>query len=403
MESKAFFFTLLILCAMLVLIISEENKGIDEDDKGFEWQERIEINCKTPNREDLVCTEFLTGFETPVLTLKHPILEEIWIVDLSGNITSWDGNSSRVVASLGDVVNRCHQEQGLLGMEFAEDFESTNLVLLSYVENGTCNGPNQSGLILAVAAIENGTLNQSSIVVLREIEQPHRNHNGGHLLSIGNNQYLWGVGDGGSSNDPYLTGQNISSPLGAIHLFNYVNGSMTPVLNNSEGDPYILHYGLRNPWKFDVDSNGGLWIADVGQRCWEEVNLVTTNESANLGWSEREGFHQFVPDSDCDYEISPVGDNFTEPVAVYSHNSSRGFCSISGGYWMDWGPTSLQNGYMYGDFCTGTIWLIKQTDDGWQPEEIDTTGTLIVGFGRGLSDELLVLSWAGTIYELSEL
>ena len=69
---------------------------------------------------------------------------------------------------------------------------------------------------------------------------------------------------------------------------------------------------------------------------------------------------------------------------------------------MDWGPSSLQGGYMYGDFCTGTIWLIKQTDDGWLPEEIDTTGTMIVGFGRGLSDELLVFSWAGTIYEISE-
>jgi hypothetical protein len=100
--------------------------------------------------------------------------------------------------------------------------------------------------------------------------------------------------------------------------------------------------------------------------------------------------------------MTPADDDFTDPVAVYSHNSDRGFCSVSGGYWMDWGPPSLQDGYMYGDFCTGTIWLIKQTDDGWLPEEIDTTGTMIVGFGRGLSDELLVFSWAGTIYQISE-
>jgi glucose/arabinose dehydrogenase len=326
----------------------------------------------------------------------------LWILYLSGNITSWDGNSTRVVASLDDIVNRCHYEQGLLGMAFDDDYENTSTVLLSYVENGTCTGPNLSGVILAEAKIENGVLNQSSIVILREIGDQKRNHNGGHLLSIGNNQYLWGLGDGGGSNDPNSNGQNLSSPHGAIHLFQYVNGTMSPVLNNTEGDPYLLHSGLRNPWRFDVDPNGGLWIADVGQSCWEEINLVTISEPANLGWSEREGFHEFIVDSDCEQEMTPKDDNFTDPVAVYSHNSGRGFCSVSGGYWMDWGPPSLQGGYMYGDFCTGTIWLIKQTDDGWLPEEIDTTGTMIVGFGRGLSDELLVFSWAGTIYEISE-
>jgi hypothetical protein len=390
---------MLILSATLTGCFGSEE---EEEDTGFQWQERVELECNTSNRENLVCSEYLTGFETPVLSLKHPVLDELWILDLSGNITSWDGNSTRVVASLGDIVNRCHYEQGLLGMAFDDDYENTSTVLLSYVEKGICTGPNPSGVILAEAKIENGVLNQSSIVTLREIGDQKRNHNGGHLLSIGNNQYLWGLGDGGGSNDPNSNGQNLSSPQGAIHLFQYVNGTMSPVLNNTEGDPYLLHSGLRNPWRFDVDPNGGLWIADVGQSCWEEINLVTISEPANLGWSEREGFHEFIVDSDCEQEMTPADDDFTDPVAVYSHNSDRGFCSVSGGYWMDWGPPSLQDGYMYGDFCTGTIWLIKQTDDGWLPEEIDTTGTMIVGFGRGLSDELLVFSWAGTIYQISE-
>ena len=401
MYSRAISIVLLMLCAILSGCFGEEVE--EEPDPGYQWQERVEIDCKTPDRDDLMCTEYLPGFETPILTLNHPLLDEIWIVYLSGNITSWDGNALKEVANLSDVVNRCHFEQGLLGIAFDEDFASSNSVLLSFIENGTCDGPNQSGLILAEAKIENGTLNQSSITILREIEEPYRNHNGGHLLGIGNHQYLWGVGDGGGSNDPYSNGQNLSSPHGAIHLFEYENGSIYPVLNNSEGDPYILHHGLRNPWKFDVDPYGRLWIADVGQNCWEEINLVSINESANLGWSEREGFHQFIPDSDCEYEITPTSDNLTDPVAVYSHKSGRGFCSISGGYWMDWGPESLQDGYLYGDFCTGTIWLIKETEEGWQPEEITTTGTMIVGFGRGLSDELLVFSWAGTIYEISEI
>lgn len=400
MTSKVLMLAILIVSSSMVGCFSEDD--IIEEDPGYVWQEKVEIPCDLPNREDLICTEYLTGFETPILSLKNPVSDELWLVDLSGNITAWDGTLSRSVAHLNDLVSRCHYEQGLLGMEFDENYADSGMVLLSYVENGTCEGPNQSGLILAEAKIENGVLNESSIVVLREIEQPYRNHNGGHLLGIGNNQYLWGLGDGGGANDPYENGQNFTSPLGAIHLFHYLNNTISPVLNNTDGDSYILHYGLRNPWRFDVDPDGGLWIADVGQQCWEEINLVSTTEPSNLGWSEREGFDRFVPDSDCRHESEPVGEEFVDPVAVYSHEEGR--CSVSGGYWMDWGPSSLQGGYMYGDFCSGTIWLIKMDSNGnWLPEEIDNTGTMIVGFGHGLNDELLIFSWAGSIYQISEL
>ena len=372
------------------------------EDEGYVWKDRVEIECQTPTNENLVCSEYLTGFQTPILSLIHPLVEELWIVDLSGNISAWDGESLRSVADLRDIVNNCHFEQGLLGMEFDDNFAETGIVLLSYVENGSCNGPNKSRLILAEATVENGEIKSSSLNTLRAIEQPYRNHNGGHLLGIGNNLYLWGLGDGGGTDDPLQNGQDTSNPHGAIHLFHYINNSISPVINESDSDPYILHSGLRNPWKFDVDPNGGLWIGDVGQKCWEEINMVSVVEPSNFGWSEREGYHQFEPDSDCEQSLAPENDKYTDPVAVYSHDSGV-HCSISGGYWMDWGPEILQDGFMYGDFCSGTIWLIKQDMNGsWIPDEIDTTGTMIVGFGRGLSDEILIFSWAGTIYQLSE-
>ena len=206
-------------------------------------------------------------------------------------------------------------------------------MLLSYIENGTCDGPNESNLILAEVIVENGTIDSNSIRVLREIEQPYRNHNGGHLMHIGNHQYLWGVGDGGSAMDPYGHGQNKSTPLGAIHLMQYENGSIEPVLQDTDGDPYILHHGLRNPWRFDVDPLNQIWIADVGQYCYEEINVVPLMDPSNFGWVLREGMHQFDDNRGCFDEITPAPEGIVDPVLEYGHQG--GNCSVTGGFWMD--------------------------------------------------------------------
>ena len=145
---------------------------------------------------------------------------------------------------------------------------------------------------------------------------------------------------------------------------------------------------------------GRLWIADVGQYCFEEINMVNLLEESNFGWSVREGMHDFDKESNCDQPASNPPENMTDPILEYSHEN--GNCSVTGGYWMDWGPESFQGSYLYGDFCSGTIWTAKQIDGSWVGEELTTVGTMIVGFGRGLNDELLVFSWSGSIYQLSE-
>ena len=209
-------------------------------------------------------------------------------------IKSWDGENLEDVADLSNLVSRCHMEQGLLGISFDSDYAESKIVLLSYVEDGTCEGENQSDLVLSSAKIgDTGVMDMDSITVLKRIEQPYRNHNGGYLLHAGNGNYLWGVGDGGSANDPHGNGQDPSNPLGTIQLFEFRGNEMVAVLDNSTGDPFVLHYGLRNPWRFDVSDDGDLWIADVGQNCWEEVNLVTLDKRSNLGWGDREGFQEF--------------------------------------------------------------------------------------------------------------
>ena len=385
-------FVLIILCSGLTGCIDSE------DD--FEWPEPTEFNCELSLDLNLECKLYMEGFETPHHSISNPENEEIWIIYLNGFVKSWDGEELEEIADLSSFVNRCHIEQGLLGMAFDEDFNTSKTVLISYIEEGDCDGPNDSDLILASIKLgESGLLDPSTISSLRTVEQPYRNHNGGHLISIGDNQYLWGIGDGGSADDPENNGQNRSNSLGTINLFSYENGEISPVLNNSEDDPYILHHGLRNPWRFSLGEDNMIWIGDVGQNCWEEINLVPLFERKNLGWSLKEGFQYFDEDGDCyeeDDHEEHSDDDLTYPVVAYGHEN--GNCSITGGFWMDWGPESLQNGYLYGAFCSGEIWLLKETDDGkWKENYVGSSGGMIVGFGRGIADEILIFHWTGDI------
>ncbi len=389
---------------LALMLISTNMAGCifdNSNENQFEWPDRSESLCEILHSvNELVCTEYLSGFETPILSQQHPVEDEIWIVDLNGMIVAWNGEIKRNVANLTGIVSRCHNEQGLLGMVFTDDFETSNEILLSYVETGTCEGENQSGLILATASVVDGKISADSIQILRNIDEPYRNHNGGHLLAVGNNQYLWGVGDGGDYNDPHDNGQDTATPLGALHLFEYQNGTMQPVVERVDGgDQYVFHHGLRNPWRFDLDAQGRLWLTDVGQNCWEEINLISMDESANFGWSTREGQHEFETGT-CDSESSEPAEGFIDPVHEYSHQD--GNCSITGGFWMDWGPSILHDGYLFGDFCSGSIWSLKQTDEGWESEYIGSTGIMIVGFGQGLNGELLMFSWRGSIYKLDD-
>ena len=398
MKLKAVFLSIVIASSLLSGCFGEEERP----EKSFSWPEFEDINCDISDVPKYQCEVFLGGFNTPIKTLKYPSNEELWIADLTGEIYSWDGTNRELVGNLSSVISTCHNEQGLLGFSFVESDINEYKILLSYTEKVSCDG--QEGIassILSEASIVNGVIDADSIKILRTIEQPHRNHNGGSILAIGNNQFLWSLGDGGGSNDPDLNGQNRSSHLGTIQYFQYENSSISPILNSYGNDlDYILHYGLRNPWKFDVDDLGRLWIADVGQYCFEEINMVNLLQESNFGWSVREGMHEFDKESNCDQPTTEPPENMTDPIIEYSHEN--GNCSVTGGYWMDWGPPSIQDSYLYGDFCSGTIWITKQVDGNWVGEELTTVGTMIVGFGRGINDELLLFSWSGSIYHLYE-
>ena len=376
--------------------------GEEEEEQRFVWPDNEEIVCTVPEASNLSCEYYLGGFNTPINSIKHPNLEEIWIADLTGEIYSWDGQNKVLRGNLSSLISNCHNEQGLLGFSFISSANSSEKILVSYTEKVSCDGEEGiASLLLSELNITDGIINLDSIKVLRIIEQPYRNHNGGSILSIGNNQFLWSVGDGGGSGDPEENGQNMSSHLGTIQYFQYTNGTIKPVLSSSGNESdYILHYGLRNPWKFDVDDLGRIWIADVGQYCYEEINQVNLFDRTNFGWSLREGMHNFDGNRDCNHPVTDPPEGITDPILQYKHEN--GHCSITGGYWMDWGPESMRNSYLFGDFCSGNIWLAKEIDNNWIIEDLTNVGTMIVGFGKGIDDELLIFSWAGTIYQLSD-
>jgi glucose/arabinose dehydrogenase len=409
-----------VLPIALLLLLSTFSVGClsaNDSDDGFDWPDPSENRCNLDidalqelaelregvelgDSVSLDCDLFIEGFDAPHHSLINPSNGDLWIVYLSGFIKSWDGGNLEDVADLSSLVSRCHMEQGLLGLAFTDD---PNMVLLSYVEDGVCEGENQSDLILSYATVDedNGKIDAENITVLKRIEQPNRNHNGGFLLHAGDGSFLWGIGDGGGANDPDSNGQDNSTELGTILFFELENGGLVPAINDSSENPLILHHGLRNPWRFDLDTEGRLWIADVGQNCWEEVNLVTIDEKANLGWAEREGFQTFYEGASCS-EVADMADpNYVDPVFAYPHQN--GNCSITGGYWMDWGPEVLQEGYLYGDFCTGAIWLLKESHEEsvWEETLVGYSGGMIVGFGEGPEGGLLVFHWTGEILRIS--
>ena len=400
-HNKAFIIVVVLLSASVSGYELYQRYNAEEEPR-FQWPDKVDIPCN-PDSAEFDCEVYAQVSSTPVKSLQHPTNNEIWIAALNGIIASWDGTTMAEIGNLSDVISNCHNEQGLLGFEFTHDFSSSQEILLSYTENADCEGgSNLSGMVIASVEVVDNKINMNSLVELRTIAKENRNHNGGNLHSLNDGTYLWSLGDGGGSSDPYGNGQNVHNPLGTIQYFSYGNKMIEPVFDNYGNDTdYVLHHGLRNPWKFDTDNQGRLWIADVGQYCFEEVNVVPMLTQSNFGWSEREGMHIYDPSDDCSSPPDALTDSsLTDPIIEYPHVG--GNCSITGGFWMDWGPNSLQNSYIYGDFCTGSIWQITESSDGFESNYVTSVGTYITGFGQGINNELLIFSWTGEIYNLFE-
>jgi len=319
-----------------------------------------------------------------------------------------DSVLARPFLDIGSLIS-ISSERGLLCMAFHPDFPDSNYFYINYT--------NTSGaLTLARFTVspDPDSADRGSEAILLTIPEPEANHNGGTIIFGPNDGYLYlGVGDGGGSGDQHGTignGQDSTTLLGSILRIDVNSGSpyavppTNPFVGRSGADE-IWAYGLRNPWRMSFDrANGDLFIADVGQNAWEEIDFqpAASVGGENYGWRLMEGSHCYNPPTDCD----PGG--LVYPVTDYSHANG---CSITGGYvYRGCHIPDLRGTYFYGDYCSGRIWSFRY-DGATMTDSTERTAELAPGngmsidnissFGEDIEGELYILDLAdGEIYKI---
>jgi uncharacterized repeat protein (TIGR03806 family) len=234
-----------------------------------------------------------------------------------------------------------------------------------------------------------------------KVGQPFTNHNGG-TISFGPDGFLYfGLGDGGDGNDPCDSGQNLGSPLGKILRIDidapagmYKIPADNPFVGNAAARPEVWAYGLRNPfrWSFDTAS-GDLWVGDVGQASWEEIDRVV--KGGNYGWKTCEGFHR--RGSTTALCATP---GLIDPIVAHPRTEAR---SITGGHvYRGTAMPSLVGTYLYGDFVTGNIWALTYDSDNKPVPKVITTvdANTLVAFGQGHDGEVYTVQISGVISKL---
>lgn len=286
-----------------------------------------------------------------------------------------------------DRVNARSNEMGLLGLAFHPNYAQNGYFFVNYTGSG-----GDTFISRFQVSGDPDKANPSSEVNLLRINQPYPNHNGGSL-DFGPDGYLYaGLGDGGSAGDPQGNGQKLTTLLGKILRLDVDSAEPYAVpADNPFGDE-IWAYGLRNPWRISFDSaTGDLYIGDVGQNVWEEINHLPAGSQGgvNFGWKFREGSHPYDGNA-------PAG--LTDPVAEYSH--AEGGCSVTGGYVYRGSMPEWNGIYLYGDYCTGFVWGLIQVDGQWQAQVLFDTDVNITSFGQDEAGDVYLIGDGGGVYKL---
>ena len=280
-------------------------------------------------------------------------------------------------------------EQGLLGLAFHPGFRRNGRFFINFTD---VNG----NTVVAEVQTSNDpdVADAGSVTPLLQIDQPFANHNGGQL-AFGPDGYLYiATGDGGSGGDPQGNGQNTEALLGKLLRLDVDSGDPYAIPGDNPfagggGAPEVWAYGLRNPWRFSFDSEtNGLWIADVGQGDFEEINKSRPDRGGlNYGWNVMEGTDCFGG-GDCDRSDTVL------PISGYTHDAG---CSVTGGYVYRGSEfPALSGGYVFGDYCSGTIWGIDARAGSFtEPVELMQSGLSISSFGLDEGGELYLTDLDG--------
>lgn len=313
----------------------------------------------------------------------------LFIIEKYGIIRVYENDQllEQPFLNIDDRVNDDSNEMGLLGLAFHPDYEQNGFFYVNYTGRGgnTFISRFQAGGNVADAGSES---------ILLKVNQPYPNHNGGAVV-FGPDGYLYlGLGDGGAGGDPHKNGQNTTSLLGKILRIDVNSGGPYSIPSDNPFGNEVWAYGLRNPWRLSFDrSTGDLWIGDVGQGDWEEIDYLPAGSpgGANFGWSIMEGNHGY------DGQTQP---GLLLPAAEYSHSS--GGCSVTGGYVYRGAMPEWNGIYLYGDYCSGYVWGLILSEGQWQSQLLFETNVRITSFGQDESGEIFFASDAGGVYVLTK-
>ena len=349
---------------------------------------------------------YVTGINDPTyVTNAGDGSDRLFVLDQTGKIRIVDGGGNLLADPFMDidVLVASGGERGLLGLAFHPQYAANGKFYVNYTNNA-------GDTVVAEYTVSASDPDRADLLsgrVLLTIDQPYSNHNGG-WIGFGSDDYLYiSMGDGGSANDPGNRAQNLGVLLGKILRIDVDTQDAgleygIPADNpfQADGDPNtrgeIWDYGVRNAWRCSFDrETGDLWIADVGQNAWEEINYQPAGQGGNhYGWRCREGFNA-TGLSGC-----PLSNpEWVSPVHAYSHSLG---CSITGGYAYrgcelgdDW-----TGKYFFSDYCTGTIWYLDPENNFTRSTAFDTPFN-IVSFGEDEQGELYFTNISNnTVYKL---
>mgnify|MGYP000668580176 FL=1 len=354
--------------------------------------------------------------ERPLLVRFEPETNLMYIVQQTGEILIKNDTTTLFLdLSKHITIEPMPDERGLLGMAFDPDYSNNGFFYVSYVDT-------ENYSVVSRFKVSNNKLKAdiNSEKKLFYFKQPFNNHNGGHLEFSPIDNYLYiSFGDGGKFGDPFNHAQNKGNYFGKILRIDTdsENGYNIPPDNPFYGSKYekeeIWAYGLRNPWRFSFDAmNGNMFIGDVGQDSWEEINYLEFDSAGlNFGWNITEGNHCYS-NPECDQRM------YIEPMLEYPSDAAywksiMGFkeknitgCSVTGGYiYRGEKVKPLYGLYIFSDFCSGKIWSFNQNNN----EIIEITASLlssdqhmIASFGEDIYNELYIVDYLGAIYKIQK-
>ena len=346
----------------------------------------------------------VTGLDQPLFaTYVADGSGRLFVVEKPGRIRIVaDGQAAATpFLDLTDRVRSSGSEQGLLGLAFPPDYATTGYFFVDYTDASGAT------VVARFQATSPDQADPASEFVVLTFPQPAVNHNGG-MITFGPDGYLWiGTGDGGAAGDRFGNGQNPATFLGKLLRLDVTSDPSVPYVipadnpwvsadwNGQDVIDEVWALGLRNPWRFSFDrATGDLWIGDVGQNQYEEVDFVPAGSPGglNFGWPILEATHCYQSAS-CD----PAGTVL--PVLEYTH---AGHCSITGGYVYRGSQYPALNGiYFYGDYCSGTIWAATPDGDGWTATEVLRSGRSVASFAEDETGEVYVIDLGGGVYQLT--